>query len=103
MRSTTIGAGLDRRSQIAPTNFDLQHAPRTRPPWRLWNRAAARGAPARDVVSAGALPPDSLARPSFVPGRLRPRGASVCEWKIMAEMAADAKTRAAWLLGNSVR
>ena len=91
MRSTTIGAGLDRRSQITPTNFDLQHGPSTRPPWRHWSRAAARGAPARDVVSAGALPPDSLARPPFCPRAIEAARRQVSIWKIMAEITCGRK------------
>src|SRR3954466_13818317 len=90
MRSTTISAGLDRRSQITPTNFDLQHGPKTRPPWRHWSRAAARGAPARDVVSAGALPPDSLAPPSFCPRAVEAARRQVL-WKIMAEITCGRK------------
>ena len=89
MRSTTIGAGLDRRSQIAPTNFDLHHAP-TASLEALESRRSSRGSrPGRCV--GGSPSPDSLARPSFVPGRLRLRGASVPKWKIMAEMACGRK------------
>ena len=86
MRPTTIGAGLDRRSQIAPTNFDLQHGPKTRPLGGIGVAPQPEGLPPWDVVSAGAFPRQSPS-PIFFPERLRLRGARVLKWIKVAEMA----------------
>jgi hypothetical protein len=90
MRFTTIGAGLDRRSQITPTNFDLQHGPSTQPPWRHWNRATASGLPPRTLCRRKPFPRQSHS-PIFCPRAIEAARRRVSMWKIMAEITCRRK------------